>query len=386
MKQTPPLSPVVAQELSLTNNIGIYIHIPFCSSKCNYCNFYSVEKKEKIEAYVDKCIEEITRWGGLEARPVSSIYIGGGTPSLLSSEQFQKIVNAINKNFAVQQNAEITAEVNPGDNLGYLLPSFFETGCNRLSIGVQSGLDDELKILGRRHTVKDAALAVETARKVGFSNISLDLMTALPFSTPKTLENSLRFVLSLQPEHISTYMLKLEEGTPLYQKRDMLIFPDDDAAAEQYLQVSECLTDAGYEHYEISNFAKKGFHSRHNTLYWECGEYLGVGPFAHSFLNGKRFYYQNDLDSFLKNPVTVFDGNGGSEDEYIMLGLRLKNGISSTEFLKRYGRVLPSGIFKKARLFHKNGLCVIKNDNISLTAKGMLLSNSIIAEFSEELI
>lgn len=334
---------------------------------------------------MDKCIEEITRWGGLTARPVSSIYIGGGTPSLLSEKQFQKIVNAINKNFAVQIDAEITTEVNPGDNLGYLLPSFFEAGCNRLSIGVQSGIDEELKILGRRHSVKDAEKAVETARKVGFSNISLDLMTALPFSTPKTLENSLRFVLSLEPEHISTYILKLEEGTPLHKKRDTLIFPDDDATVEQYLQVSERLTDAGYEHYEISNFAKNGYKSRHNSLYWECGEYLGFGPSAHSFLNGKRFYYQNDLDSFLKNPVTVFDGNGGGEDEYIMLGLRLKKGISSTAFLKRYGRVLPSAIFEKARLFEKNGLCCVEDNNISLTAQGMLLSNSIITEFIEEL-
>lgn len=370
----------------MTNSIGIYIHIPFCVSKCNYCNFYSVPAKEKIEKYVDKSIEEITRWGGLEARPVSSIYIGGGTPSLLNGRQFEKIVNAINKNFAVQVDAEITTEVNPGDNLGILLPDFKNSGCNRLSIGVQSGLDEELKILGRHHTAKDAEKAVETARKVGFSNISLDLMTALPFSTPKTLENSLRFVLSLQPEHISTYILKLEEGTPLYQKRDMLVFPDDDAAAEQYLQVNERLINAGYEHYEISNFAKAGYESRHNSLYWECGEYLGFGPSAHSFLGGKRFYYKNDLDSFLKNPVTVFDGIGGGEDEYIMLGLRLKKGISDTEFLKRYGKELPSGIFKKARLFEKNGLCVIKNNNISLTAKGMLLSNSIIAEFSEELV
>ena len=227
---------------------------------------------------------------------------------------------------------------------------------------------------------------MELARKVGFSNISLDLMIALPFSTPKTLENSLSYVLSLSPEHISTYILKLEEGTPLHKMRDKLVFPDDDATAEQYLQVSERLKAAGYEHYEISNFAKSGYQSRHNTLYWECGEYLGIGPSAHSFLDGNRFYYENDLDAFLKNPATVFDGVGGGEDEYIMLGLRLKKGISASEYFERFGKQIPSGIFKKAQLFEKNGLCRVTDDNISLTAKGMLLSNSIIAEFSEELI
>ena len=197
---------------------------------------------------------------------------------------------------------------------------------------------------------------------------------------------SLDSAISLNPEPISCYSLKLEEGTPLHQKRNILVFPDDDAAAEQYLQVSNCLRGAGYEHYEISNFAKSGFHSRHNTLYWECGEYLGVGPAAHSFLDGKRFYYQSDLNSFLQKSTTVFDGVGGSEDEYILLGLRLKKGISNTEFVKRYGKELPRGVFEKASLYERNGLCRVTDDNISLTANGMLLSNSIIMSFIEELI
>lgn len=386
MKPTQQPSPAVAQVLFLTNPIGIYIHIPFCVQKCNYCNFYSVNKTELVSNYVDKAAKELKRWGGLTARPVSSIYFGGGTPSLLDSKQFDLLVNAVYKNFAVETGAEITAEINPADNLDVLLPDFKKSGCNRLSIGLQSGNDDELKILGRRHTANDAVSAFETARKSGFDNISLDLMTSLPFSTEKTLEISLDLILSLSPEHISTYMLKLEEGTPLHKIRNNFVFPDDDAAAEQYMQTHFALTGAGYEHYEISNFAKKGYESRHNSLYWDCGEYLGVGPAAHSFLDGKRFYYQNDLHAFLDNPTTVLDGVGGGQDEYVMLGLRLKKGISDNEFFKRYGTHLPTTLFDKARLFEKNGLCKIDGDNISLTAQGMLVSNSIITSFIEELI
>ncbi len=370
----------------MTKPIGIYIHIPFCLKKCDYCNFYSVSRTELISDYVEKAIKEITRWGGQTARHVSSIYFGGGTPSVLDGKQFDLLVNAVYKNFAVEKNAEITAEINPADNLSSLLHDFKKSGCNRLSIGLQSGNDDELKMLGRRHTLADGIAAVETARKSGFDNISLDLMTSLPFSTPKTLENSLYAVLSLCPEHISTYMLKLEDGTVLHKKQSELILPDDDTAAKEYMQVHNVLTAHGYEHYEISNFAKAGFESRHNSLYWDCGEYLGIGPAAHSFLDGKRFYYKNSLDEFLNNPTTVFDGVGGGQDEYIMLRLRLKKGISNTEFLKRYTVALPNGIFDKAKLYEKNGLCRIVNDNISLTPEGMLVSNSIIMSFIEELI
>ena len=381
-----PQFPVVAQVLSLTNSIGIYIHVPFCIKKCNYCNFYSVSHTELIGSYVEKCIEEINRWGGLAARPVSSIYFGGGTPSLLSGKQFYDIVNAITKNFAVEVGVETTAEVNPTDNLSIILPDFKKSGCNRLSIGVQSGNDDELELLGRRHKSNDAVLAVETARNTGFDNISLDLMTSLPYSNEKTLENSLSFVLSLNPEHISTYILKLEKGTFLHKTKDSYIFPDDDAAAEQYLQVSDRLTGAGYEHYEISNFAKPGYESRHNSLYWQCGEYLGVGPAAHSYLDGKRFYYKDDLNLFLKKPEITPDGVGGGKEEYIMLSLRLQKGISNSEFSNQYGAPLPSGIFEKARFFEKNRLCRVTCDNISLTPTGMLVSNSIITEFIKELI
>ncbi len=370
----------------MTNPIGIYIHIPFCKAKCSYCNFYSVNRTELIDCYIKKCIQEITRWGGLTARPVSSVYFGGGTPSMLNGRQFDLLVNAVYKNFAVETGAEITAEINPADNLDTLLPDFKKSGCNRLSIGFQSGNDDELKMLGRRHTVSESIAAFKTARKSGFDNISVDLMTSLPYSNQKTLKNSLKLVLALSPEHVSTYILKLEEDTPMHKKRDMLIFPDDDTAAEQYMQTHNVLTTAGYEHYEISNFAKIGFESRHNNLYWDCGEYLGIGPAAHSFLDGKRFYYQDDLSLFLQNPTTFFDGIGGGQDEYIMLGLRLKKGISDSEFIKRYGKQLPSSIFEKARLFEKNGLCEVNNGNVSLTAQGMLVSNSIITSFIEELI
>lgn len=370
----------------MTKMLGVYIHVPFCVQKCNYCNFYSLPCTELLQSYIDKTVDEITRWGGLVARPVSSVYVGGGTPSVMGAHQMDALLGAVYKNFNVLPDAEITVEVNPGDSLDKILPEFRKSGCNRLSIGVQSANADELKMLGRRHTVADAAKAVEIARKSGFNNISLDLMTVLPHSSEKSLKNSLDFILSMNPEHISTYMLKLEEGTPLFKIKDKLQILDEDMAVGQYMLTHEILENAGYTHYEISNFAKSGYESRHNSNYWCCGEYLGIGPAAHSFLDSKRFYYESDLKVYLKNPKIVQDGTGGGMDEYIMLGLRLKKGISDSEFHRRFSTHIPDSVLEKAYLYEKKGLCRVIDKTISLTTKGMLVSNSIISSFIKELI
>ena len=374
-----------AQVLSLTNRFGIYIHIPFCAVKCNYCNFYSVTNGNIYKEYCNKVIRELTQRGRQTARPVSSVYIGGGTPTVLGGQLLSDLLSSVKENFNVSPDCEITVEANPGDDLESILPDLYKAGYNRLSFGAQSANEEELQLLGRRHGVNDIINAVKTARKCGFRNISLDLMIGLPESNPKKLENSLKTVCELSPEHISAYILKLENGTKLQEISHTLNMPDDDSIADQYLLLCKHLKASGYNHYEISNFAKPGFEGRHNINYWKCGEYLGFGPAAHSFFEGKRFYCEPDIKKYLENPCYIPDGIGGTPDEYIMLGLRLSDGISSDEFKEKFNTSLPRGVFDKARLYQKEGLCITDGRRISLTSKGMLVSNSIITSFIEEL-
>ena len=381
----PPQSPAAAQVLSLTNPFGIYIHIPFCASKCSYCNFYSVTNGGIYREYCDKLIKELTQRGRQTARPVSSVYIGGGTPTVLGGQLLHDVLNSVKDNFNILPNSEITVEANPGDDLERILPYLYKAGCNRLSFGAQSANEDELRLLGRRHGVSDIVSAISTARECGFNNVSLDLMIGLPESNLKTLENSLKTVCGLSPEHISAYILKLESGTKLQKISHTLNMPDEDGIADQYLLLCDYLKANGYGHYEISNFAKQGFEGRHNINYWKCGEYLGFGPAAHSFFEGKRFYCAPDIANFLENPCYIPDGTGGTPDEYIMLGLRLSGGISSNKFKEKFNTALPKGILEKARFYEKQGLCITNGRRISLTNEGMLVSNSIITSFIEEL-
>ncbi len=358
-------------------NLGIYIHIPFCVSKCSYCNFYSFCSNEALkDKYCESLIKELEKWGAEISRPISSVYIGGGTPTAMNGKRLKKILDAVNTNFRVINNAEITVEGNPADDYSALAPILKKSGCNRFSLGVQSANEAELAVLGRRHNNTDVKKAIEELRKNGINNISVDLMLGLPESNLMELEKSIAFAVSLGVEHISAYILKLEEGTPLYDKNIPL--PDDDAISDQYLFLCDKLKAAGYSHYEISNFCKDGFHSKHNSAYWECKEYLGFGPSAHSFYEGKRFYYKNDLTEYLASPCPVPDGEGGNKEEYIMLGLRLKKGILITE--------LPENALKRAEKLQENELCDIIDGRISLTDKGMLVSNQIINYFLEELV
>ncbi len=365
-------------------NLGIYIHIPFCVSKCSYCNFYSFASNEALkDKYCESLISEIKKWGAEISRPISSVYIGGGTPTALGGDRLCAVLGAVNSSFKVLKEAEITVEGNPADDYDILAPILKKSGCNRFSLGVQSANETELAILRRRHSNTDVVNAIKSLKDNGINNISVDLMLGLPESNLDTLNNSIDFVLSLNADHISAYILKLEEGTPLY--KSALPLPDDDAISDQYLFLCNKLREAGYSHYEISNFAKEGYQSRHNSSYWKCEEYLGFGPSAHSFYEGKRFYYKDDLMGYIDNPTPIPDGEGGTKEEYIMLGLRLKNGISSYEFLEKFGQALPTAIFNKAKKLQENGLCDIINDNISLTDKGMLVSNTIINYFLEEI-
>ena len=370
----PPRFPAVVWVLSLTKPFGLYIHIPFCKQKCNYCDFYSVAVDSKTKRdYVTALQREIKQWGDKLGRPIDTVYFGGGTPSLLA-EFLPEITEAIKSSFKVLEGAEITMEMNPGDNSEKVLNFALKSGVNRLSIGAQSGDNEELKILGRRHTAEETAQTVRIARALGFNNISLDIMLGLPSSTPESLKKSLDFITNLNPEHISAYILKIEENTLFHKIYDTLNLPDEDKTADQYLQMCEYLENKGYEHYEISNFCKKGLMSRHNLKYWELEEYLGVGPAAHSFVEGKRFFYRRNLADFINGSSPVSDGMGGTEEERIMLSLRLNKGLE-IEFNPK--------LRLKCDLLEKNGLLKLYGNRIVLTDKGMLLSNSIITEILE---
>ncbi len=371
--------PVAVLVKSLTNPLGLYIHIPFCERKCNYCDFYSAfYNKDTLSVYLSALKGEIKKWGGTIHRPIDTVYIGGGTPSLLGKE-ILSLTDCIKENFKVLKNAEFTVEVNPSSSGDFL--SFAKAaGVNRLSIGVQSGCDHTLKLLGRTHTAGDAAQTVKTAREEGFDNISVDLMIALPHSNLQTLKNDIDFILSLNPEHISSYILKIEKNTVFLKKYDTLELPDDDASAEQYLYMCEALEKNGYNHYEISNFSREDKQSRHNIKYWIGEDYLGIGPAAHSCIDCKRFYYPRDLQAFIKNPQTVSDGESGDKSEKLMLGLRLSHGVDLSQI---YGEI-PEDIKKKIQLLEKAGYIKADFPCISLTDSGMLISNSIITELLED--
>lgn len=370
----PPQFPAVVWVLSLTKPLGLYIHIPFCKQKCNYCDFYSVAVDSKTKRdYVTALQREIKQWGDKLGRPIDTVYFGGGTPSLLT-EFLPEIMKAVKSSFKVSETAEITMEMNPGDNAEKVLKWALKSGVNRLSIGAQSGNNEELGILGRRHTAEETVQTVRLARDLGFNNISLDIMLGLPHSTPESLNKSLDFITNLNPEHISAYILKIEENTPFHKMYDTLNLPDEDKTADQYLQMCEYLESKGYEHYEISNFCKKDMMSRHNLKYWELEEYLGIGPAAHSYVDGKRFFYRRNLADFIEGSSPVSDGIGGTEAERIMLSLRLGKGLK-IEFNRKL-RI-------KCDLLEKNGLLKTDKNRIILTDKGMLLSNSIITEILE---
>ena len=367
----------VAAQVTFLTNFGLYVHAPFCKGKCRYCDFYSFSADgEQIDSYVKRVKEEIIKWGVRVVRPIDTLYLGGGTPTLLGGENIREIIKTADSAFGIKSGAEITLECNPGDDLKETLKTAFEAGVNRLSIGVQSACDETLKILGRRHTAADAAKTVSLAREIGFANISLDLMLGLPNSSGQKLKDSIDFILSLNPEHVSVYMLKLEEGTPFYDNPPLL--PDEDEVSAEYLFSCSYLKEQGFLQYEISNFCKEGFHSRHNKNYWLCGEYLGIGPSAHSFLNGRRFYYPCDIKAFLSGCETIPDGTGGTAEEYIMLGLRTSDGLSF-EKMKVYGINIDK-LKEKAKPFEKGGLLYIDDKGIRLKEEGYLLSNAVIGE------
>lgn len=365
---------------------GIYIHIPFCKSKCPYCDFYSYRcKSEEMSLYVEALLNEINTLSRVsefikEPFKADTLYLGGGTPSVLSGEELFKIITTAKKRFSVSDNAEITVECNPNSDIESILPYLLKAGVNRISLGLQSAVDKERKVLGRQSDKKRVTEVIGLLKSNGISNISLDVMLGIPYQTEESLKETLDFVIESGVPHISAYMLKIEEGTHFYKNYDKYDFPDDEKTIGFYNQCADALEKAGFIHYEISNFAKEGFESRHNTKYWELENYLGLGPGAHSYFDGKRFYFENDTQDFINGEKAVFDDWGGSSEEYIMLRLRLRKGLSLSKLKVFYGEKPLKKIKEKAPFLKEQGLVEFDGERISLTRKGYLLSNSVICE------
>lgn len=356
--------------------LGLYVHVPFCAGKCPYCDFYSLRGDEAIRArYAAKIMTEMERYAGL---PVDTVYFGGGTPNLLGAETLGALLAHIFATFSVAEDAEITLEANPTRVDGAFFAAVRKAGFNRLSMGVQSADPKELAFLGREHSPVQAARAFSDARVGGFDNISLDLMLALPGQTWETLARSVDFCARLGPEHLSAYLLKVEPGTAFAQRGVEPL--DSDAAAELYLLLTERLEQLGYRQYEISNYAQPGRAGRHNLHYWRDEEYLGFGPAAHSFYQGRRFHCPRDLDGFLRGAPPVSDGTGGDFAEFALLNLRLTRGLRRADCRERYG---AAGEHAFARVLQNAQKCppaLYRTDGaqLSLTPEGFLVSNALL--------
>lgn len=363
--------------------IGLYLHIPFCDGKCAYCNFFSQRAgNDDLDIYTDHLQKSIRAWSKRIQRKVDTVYFGGGTPSLLGHDRLIAILKTVFECFSVMDDAEITVEVNPSSTDELDFAAMKTAGFNRLSIGLQSANENELRILGRRHSVADAERPVKRAQGAGFDNISLDVMLAIPEQTPESLSKTLEFCASCGVQHISSYILKVEPGTAFWKRREALPLFSDEKQAEFYEQTVEKLTELGYRQYEISNFSHTSFESRHNLHYWHDEEYLGLGPSAHSFINGKRFYYDSDFQAFYDDQ-TEFESRGGDPEEYIMLALRLTEGLIFEKYRERFGEEPNGRIINSAKVLSKNGLCTVDEEGIRLSVKGFLVSNAVIGYLLE---
>ncbi len=331
--------------------------------------------------YIESLVSEIRSYKS-RGIGVDTVFFGGGTPSLLLPRELHLIMDAVDESFGIRRNSEFTVEVNPATLIEETLVAFLECGANRFSIGLQSIHENELKKLGRIHDYKDFLATYKMLRHHGVSNISVDLMLGIPEQTPESLGETLSSVISLEPEHISAYGLIIEEGTPFFRSRDTLALPDEDAERQMYFSASELLCGAGYEHYEISNFAGRGFRCRHNLKYWRCEEYIGVGLAAHSYLDGVRFGNSRNAREYFKreNKEIVRLSDADKSFEFVMLALRLKDGFSFGEYEKLFGESFFDGRKEKIDLFEKNGYLKADGGRLRLTEKGFYVSNTVITE------
>lgn len=364
----------------MTNKLSFYIHIPFCVRKCDYCAFYSLagQTEETKEAYFNALIQQISSFE--TDREISTIYFGGGTPPMLGVERICDLIKLFKSKFSLSENVEITVEVNPGTVNQKDLATLKKAGANRLSVGIQAANDEILKSIGRIHSFDQAKRCIFEAREAGFENISADIIFALPQQSFEDFTDGVKRIISLDVDHISAYSLQIEEGTKIYERRESLCFPDEDGEEAQYQALCEILSDAGFEHYEISSFAKNGFRSRHNMNYWMQGEYIGFGAAAHSFFEKKRFSAVCDVQKFIEmSKISVFAptdfhsaeviSEEESAEERILLGLRTSEGVE-----------IPESAFSVAERICQLGYGRFENGILSLNSKGFRVSNEIIAE------
>ena len=364
----------------MTSKLSLYLHIPFCVKKCDYCAFYSLSgvaddvKQEYFEALVRQL-------DFLEAdREIQTIYLGGGTPPVLGVLRLCKLIEHIRTRFILSPDCEITVEVNPKTVDFNDLSALYLSGANRLSVGVQSANDDILRSIGRIHSFSDAADCIGDAYRAGFKNVSTDVIFALPSLTAETLKQTLELIMSTNVDHISAYSLQLEEGTPLYARRGSLVLPDEECEEEQYELICDTLKSNRFSHYEVSSFAKPGFESRHNLNYWACGEYFGLGAGAHSFYKGKRFSTPQSVQDYISHSrisllaPTDYDASPFQTDydlyeESIMLGLRTSRGA-----------VIPPEKRNAASRIASLGFGDFDGVTLRLNSKGFRVSNAVIAE------
>lgn len=358
------------------SSLSLYLHIPFCKKKCNYCDFASFAGKEDlIQEYVDALIEEIKDSGFRNQDSVPTLYIGGGTPTLVAPQYYEKIFKTIRSTFKISPDAEISIEANPGAINKEKLKALRSIGINRLSIGAQSFNDKHLKVLGRIHTAKEIYKGFNDARAAGFNNIGLDLIFMLPEQTVDEWKEDIKQALSLEPEHISTYNLQIEEGTKFSAPGAMLQLPTEDEDVAMYEYAIDTLKAKGYHHYEISNFARPGFKCKHNIVYWENGNYLGIGASASSHINGNRYDNPQEIEEYLKGIINKREilqrKNQPDQPETIFMGLRLLDGIAVEKF---------KGFEEEVDQLIKDGL-LERTKKIKLTHRGLLLANEVFQKF-----
>lgn len=378
----------------MKKELELYLHIPFCVSKCKYCDFLSAPSgEEQRQIYVERLCRRIRYWSDVihnYGYEIVSMFVGGGTPSILTEAQITQVFEAVHKSLPIREDAEITLEMNPGTDVKDKLLVYRELGINRLSMGLQSADNEELKCLGRIHTYEDFRQVYQWAREAGFTNINVDLMSAIPGQTLESYEDTLRKVADLEPEHISAYSLIIEEGTPFYERygegRHAEELPDEDIERQMYVRTGEILEDYGYHRYEISNYAKDGYECRHNLGYWDRKEYLGLGAGASSLMDHIRW---KEPDHIGPSTGLVLEEREDftrlrrkdEMEEFMFLGLRKINGVSEYDFYKSF-RVSMDEIYKESiENLIKEGLLVREEDRIRLTDRGIDLSNYALSQF-----
>lgn len=360
--------------------LGIYVHIPFCESKCHYCAFASFVKREEEQTkYIFSLIEEIKGFAKNEKREIDTIYIGGGTPTVLSIPLMKKLIDALKENFIWNENLEFTIEANPCSLTQEKLIFYKDNGINRISLGVQSLQNDKLKAIGRRHDYNEALNKIKLAGKY-FKNISCDMLIGLPNMDKEKFLSEIEMLTSINIKHISAYMLQIESGTPLAKMVDNkeIFLPDDDESVNAYEEMTKLLAKKGFERYEVSNFAREGYESKHNFKYWTGEEYVGFGLGAHSFINGTRHANASSFEGYYKREIVQKENltNTQKIEEHIMLGLRCKAGVSK-DYLKSKGYEIENN--ENFIEFRQKGVLIENRDNITLNPDFYGVSNFIIA-------